>query len=379
MKVKGIICELNPFHEGHRYLVRRAMEGEDVESTCLVAAMSGPFVQRGSPAILDKWTRARIAILEGFDLVLEIPAAYVLQSAHSFAYGGIKTLSLLSAFDSLVFGVEETFFTEKFRKGLSRLEDKEIQDKIRKDLHGGLSYRRAISRILDIDLEPNTILAMEYIALAKKLSLPIQFEAIIRQGMGYHQMKMEGAYPSASAIRQALFEGRINKWNLLNGQEIHRDDFTESLNPLGSYLKLREILDPIDFSPSPLFETGMDFRLKSCLKEASGVDRALLKAANKRQSVSRYRRMLVTGLLDLKKGKIPPISFLRPLAFNEKGRRLLRSPSCPVIQKLPSAGLDGSEKDLMTVNLKAQALQEYLLGLPPKMDYHQSFFISTSH
>ena len=74
MKVKGIICELNPLHQGHRYLMDRAMEGEDPESTCLVAAMSGPFVQRGDPAILDKWTRARIAVLEGFDLVLEIPA-----------------------------------------------------------------------------------------------------------------------------------------------------------------------------------------------------------------------------------------------------------------------------------------------------------------
>ncbi len=379
MKVKGIICELNPLHQGHRYLMDQAMEGEDPESTCLVAAMSGPFVQRGNPAILDKWTRARIAVLEGFDLVLEIPAAYVLQSARTFAYGGLRTLSLLPGFESLAFGVEEDFFSPSFQKTLARLEEDEVQESIREDLRQGLSYRMAISRSLGLDLGPNTILAMEYMAGAKELSLPIHFQPIVRRGMGYHQREMEGDYPSATAIRQALVQGLLNKEDLAGGQEITQDSFTESLDTLGPYLGLREILDPLDYTSSPLFESGMDFRLKACLEEAVGVDEAIRKAANKRQSASRYRRMLVTTLLGLKKRKIPPITFLRPLAFNEKGRALLRSPSCPVIQKLPASGLEDPDKDLMAVNLKAQALQEYLLGLPPKMDYRQSFFLPSSH
>ena len=378
MKVKGIICELNPFHQGHRYLMDRTMEGEDPESTCLVAAMSGPFVQRGSPAILDKWTRARIALQEGFDLVLEIPAAYVLQSARTFAYGGLRTLALLPGFESLAFGVEEDFFSQNFQEALARLEEDAVQDIIREDLRQGLSYRVAISRSLGLDLGPNTILAMEYMAIAKELALPIRFQAIARQGMGYHQKEMVADFPSASAIRQALVQGLLNKEDLPGGQEITLDSFTESLDTLGPYLDLREILDPLDYSSSPLFESGMDFRLKACLEEAVGVDEAIRKAANKRQSASRYRRMLVTTLLGLEKGKIPPITFLRPLAFNEKGRALLRSPSCPVIQKLPASGLEDPDKDLMAVNLKAQALQEYLLGLPPKMDYRQSFFLPSS-
>lgn len=379
MKVKGIICELNPLHQGHRYLMDRAMEGEDPESTCLVAAMSGPFVQRGNPAILDKWTRARIAVLEGFDLVLEIPAAYVLQSARTFAYGGLRTLSLLPGFESLVFGVEEGFFSPSFQKTLARLEEDEVQEIIREYLRQGLSYRMAVSRSLGLDLGPNTILAMEYMAIAKELALPIRFQAIARRGMGYHQKEMVADFPSATAIRQALVQDDIDKIDLLGGQDINQDFFTESLDPLGPYLDLREILDPLDYTSSPLFESGMDFRLKACLDEGPGVDEAMMKAANKRQSASRYRRMLVTSLLGLKKGKIPPITFLRPLAFNEKGRVLLRSPSCPVIQKLPASNLNGPEKDLMTVNLRAQALQEYLLGLPPKMDYKQSFFLPSSH
>lgn len=378
MKVKGIICELNPLHQGHRYLMDRAMEGEDPESTCLVAAMSGPFVQRGNPAILDKWTRARIAVLEGFDLVLEIPAAYVLQSARTFAYGGLRTLALLPGFERLVFGVEEDFFSPSFQEALARLEEDAVQDIIREDLRQGLSYRVAISRSLGLDLGPNTILAMEYMAGAKELALPIRFQAIVRRGMGYHQREMEGDYPSATAIRQALVQGLLNKEDLAGGQEITQDSFTESLDTLGPYLDLREILDPLDYTSSPLFESGMDFRLKACLDEGPCVDEAMMKAANKRQSASRYRRMLVTTLLGLKKGKIPPITFLRPLAFNEKGRALLRSPSCPVIQKLPASNLNGPEKDLMEVNLRAQALQEYLLGLPPKMDYKQSFFLPSS-
>lgn len=378
MKVKGIICELNPLHQGHRYLMDRAMEGKDPESTCLVAAMSGPFVQRGNPAILDKWTRARIALQEGFDLVLEIPAAYVLQSARAFAYGGLRTLSLLPGFKSLVFGVEEDFFSQNFQEALARLEEDVVQDIIREYLRQGLSYRMAVSRSLGLDLGPNTILAMEYMAIAKELALPIRFQAIARRGMGYHQKEMVGDFPSASAIRQALVQGLLDKKDLPGGQEITQDSFTESLDPLGSYLDLREILDPLDYTSSPLFESGMDFRLKACLDEGPCVDEAMMKAANKRQSASRYRRMLVTTLLGLEKGKIPPITFLRPLAFNEKGRALLRSPSCPVIQKLPASGLEDPDKDLMAVNLKAQALQEYLLGLPPKMDYKQSFFLPSS-
>lgn len=287
MKVKGIICELNPFHQGHRYLMDRAMEGEDPESTFLVAAMSGPFVQRGNPAILDKWTRARIALQEGFDLVLEIPAAYVLQSARTFAYGGLRTLSLLPGFESLAFGVEEGFFSQNFQEALARLEEDEVQEIIREYLRQGLSYRVAISRSLGLDLGPNTILAMEYMAIAKELALPIRFQAIARRGMGYHQKEMVADFPSASAIRQALVQGLLNKEDLPGGQEMTLDSFTESLDPLGPYLDVREILDPLDYSSSPLFESGMDFRLKACLDEGPGVDEAMMKAANKRQSASR--------------------------------------------------------------------------------------------
>lgn len=375
MKVKAIICELNPFHQGHQYLIDQAIKGEDRNRTCLVAAMSGPFVQRGTPAILDKWTRARIAIDQGFDLVLEIPAAYVLQSARFFAYGSLKSLSLLKKLDCLVFGVEDIFFEEDFQKRLADLNQPGIQESIQDKVKAGLPYRQAVSQSLGMDLGPNTILAMEYMAMADELHLNVHFQAISRRGSNYHNESLDSPTPSASAIRRGLIQGKLIKDDLLGHELIDQADFRESLDPLKAYLDLRAILNPMDFTASPLFETGMDFRLKESLEKTESVDQAILEAANKRQSASRYRRMLVTSLLGMETGKLPDITFLRPLAFNERGRGLLKDLDCPVVQKVASADLDPESQALLEISLRAQALQEYLLGLPAKMDYRQTYFI----
>ena len=173
-KVVGIICECNPFHAGHKRLVKEALKRGDF----LVAVMSGNFVQRGEPAVTNKYDRTKKLLKNGIDLVIELPVEYVLSSAKYFASAGVKILDSLNFVDYVIFGSKIADINK-----LSKYADLNIKNEndfsIKNNLKAGDTYSKAISKIYDIKLSSNDILAVEYIAALKKLKskiVPITIE-----------------------------------------------------------------------------------------------------------------------------------------------------------------------------------------------------------
>ena len=210
----AIIAEYNPFHNGHKYLIDKAREKTGLDT--VVALMSGNFVQRGAPAMADKYSRAEAAILGGASIVLELPVIYATGSARDFAEGAINMLDKLNSIEYLAFGAEDERMDIFDRvSDILAYEPKEYTILLNNYLTKGLSYpaasEKAIVKMLgndksDIISKPNNILAISYFAAIKKYSSKIKPVIIKRSDDGYHSDSFSGAYASASAIRKAISE-----------------------------------------------------------------------------------------------------------------------------------------------------------------------------
>ena len=193
MKTAAIICEYNPFHNGHLYHLKqtRAMLGEDTNIICL---MSGNFVQRGEPAFADKWKRAETAVRNGADLVLELPFSYACNGAEQFATGAVKILNKLGIVDYLSFA-SETGNIEDLEKAVA-----EDENRLRSMLDKGLSYPKAMQESTGADesvlKSPNNTLGVEYLRALKKTKSSIKPVTMMRKGN-----------ISSSAIRLAYSRG----------------------------------------------------------------------------------------------------------------------------------------------------------------------------
>lgn len=213
MRICGVIAEYNPFHNGHRYHLNEArrLSGCDY----LIVCMGGAFSQRGEVMLLDKWTRARMALQSGADLVVELPALFAVRSADAFATGALLTLAGMGA-SSLSFGCEtdDLSFLGRLAEMLDA-EDAALRDAIRRRLIQGKSHVRArgeaISERLSISEEvlsrPNTILALEYLRANRRLAQPLDIH-IVRRTQGYHDPDLH-EWSSASAVRAAVYAGNI--------------------------------------------------------------------------------------------------------------------------------------------------------------------------
>lgn len=215
MKVNGIIAEYNPFHNGHKYQLTQSLALTGADYTVVV--MSGNFVQRGAPALVDKHTRAKMALLEGADLVLELPAIYATSSAEFFASGAVSLLTKLGVVSHLCFG-SECGDIELLKQSASILveEPADYTATFKRLLKQGMTYPNARTWALmqhypdltankEIFSSSNNILGMEYIKAILRQKSPLIPVTIKRLGSGYHDRTLSDAYCSAMAIRQALY------------------------------------------------------------------------------------------------------------------------------------------------------------------------------
>ena len=211
MKIAGIITEYNPFHNGHAYQIEKVRQ--ETGSDYVVIVMSGDFVQRGEPAVLDKYVRAHMALENGADLVLELPVAFACAGAEYFARGGVSILNSLGCIDTLCFGTEQEHLSdfEQVASLLSR-EPVDFQQLLLSYLKKGMGYpaarSAALSDYLHTDVSflrlPNNILALEYLCALKRFQSNIAPHTIQRVGSGYHSPDLTGHFSSATAIRNAL-------------------------------------------------------------------------------------------------------------------------------------------------------------------------------
>ena len=339
----GIIAEYNPFHAGHAYQIAEVKKfcGEEI-----IAVMSGSFTQRGSPAILDKWTRARLAVLGGCDLVFELPFVSAVRSAQDFARDGIRLLESLGVVDTLAFGAE---FADVERLKLAALAFKEkfFAERLHTLMAQGTSYAAAVTKILSevtgldekLLRQPNTILAIEYLrGLPEKIS-PLIIERI---GAAYDDLTLQEKFSSASAIRAALYE-KTTPWEKISAQVSK-----ETLTALrvekfpNENLLLRPILAKLLTARADELKKiygmteGLEYRVLNAAA-AKNFSELITNLIGRRYTASRIRRLLLYFLLDVRAEEIAELdaaTCARVLAFNERGRALLKKISAQVVTKL---------------------------------------------
>ncbi|WP_071705655.1 nucleotidyltransferase family protein [Murdochiella vaginalis] len=372
----GIICEANPLHAGHVRLIQQAKK----QYSTIVAAMSGAFMQRGTPGFVDKWSRAQFLLRHGVDLVIEIPQAYVLQNADLFARGGVEALSGIPAVSALAFGVEE-----QANASIRPLQSDAVQQEIRRLLQSGSAYRRAVEIASGGLSLPNQILAVQYEKAMRDLHLSWRTLRLSRPALDAEKS------PSATALRHDLQEAmekmngdtsperllsilqNDNRFSGLEEKEnLVRCRLGESLEPLLPLCRALLLLDKLPLSRSPQYEEGMDRRFLKALQNAATMEEAFSFASNKRQSKARYRRLVLTTLLGIEKFSLVHIDYVRPLAFNTSGAKLLREVRLPVYQKTPAAK-ERTFSPLFLIDQKAQRLYEWLKGLE-NLDLLQTFY-----
>lgn len=216
MNVTAIVAEYNPFHNGHLYHLNQSKEITNADYT--IAIMSGDFLQRGYPALIDKYSRAKMACLSGVDIVFELPCVYSLSSAEYFATASVLTLARLGVVNSICFGAEcDDLSLLTHIAQLLLDEPKEYITTLKMHLKSGLSYPKARSLSLtsymhaddslsDIINQPNNILAIEYIKAILKFKLPIKPYIIKRKTAMYHDISLNSSISSATAIRHNIID-----------------------------------------------------------------------------------------------------------------------------------------------------------------------------
>lgn len=215
MNFCGVICEFNPFHNGHKYIISEAKRQTNAEIICL---MSGNFVQRGAPAIASKYDRAKSAINFGANAVLELPTVFACSNAENFAFGAIKIFKALGI-NKIAFGIENTNLeTLKQIAKLKFENSNRFQNAFKNEIQNGINYNTALKRsiaktlnndsIIEILNKPNNVLAVEYLTAILKLNASIEPIAISRTDNGYESENPKANFLSASAIRNLILEGK---------------------------------------------------------------------------------------------------------------------------------------------------------------------------
>ena len=383
MKIVGLITEYNPFHAGHLYHMHQAREltGADY---CVVL-MSGSFVQRGEPAIFDKYRRTKAALLAGADLVLEMPVAFSTASAHEFAAYGVALLSAIGV-DAVVFGSEcgQIEFLKQAASALNH-ESAEFQERLRKGLKAGLTYPQARAKALEMEdtwasvlTSPNNILGIEYLRAAEDLHSPMEFYTISRKGSGYHEDTLADAnFPSASAIRGIIRNSLSKDKDLLDILASHLpavthpaytgavpvfvDDFSGLLN--ATVLQMQATFSIADLSPElaarlakpPYFPLSFEERiqaLKTRQLTYTRVSRALLHLVlgMREEDISRWKEegyALYARILGFRRQSSPLLSCLH------------KKSSIPLITKMADAAQNLSPSALALLEQEVYASHLY--------------------
>ena len=330
MKTVGIICEYNPLHLGHRKQIER-IKAEFGENCAVVCAMSGNYVQRGVPAILDKSCRARAAVLCGADLVLELPVTAALSSAEGFAAGGVKILSQMC--DTLCFGAE-TAEKDALIHTAKALLSGDFPPLLRRELDTGKSFPAARQAALaqmglsaQVLSQPNDILAVEYCKAILTQDSPMEPFPIHRAG-SYHAEDVDMENPSATAVRSRMLAAQDWKSCIPQpAQAIFADApmHTLAAGERAVLAKLRTMTDA-EFEALPYGSEGLWRKfLHACRTEAT-LEAIIAATKSKRYTRTRIDRMVMCAFLGITKETLEAeVPYTRVLAFNDKGRGVLKT------------------------------------------------------
>lgn len=383
MNVVGIVCEYNPFHNGHLYQInetkRRIGEG-----CAVICVMSGNFVQRGDIAIFEKHVRAKAAVECGADIVIELPCPWSVNSAEKFAYGAVSLLENTGVCSHLAFG-SETGDASVLERAAEKLRCGGMDEKIVYYLNKGISYAAARQKAMEetdkdcaeVLKNPNDILAVEYIKALKKLGSNMAPVAVKRSGAGHDESKIDGTFTSASHIRALIKDGEnYEKFMPQRAAAIFAEKTEQGEGPVfietcesGILYRLRTMTDE-EYDALPENAEGLSNRIKKFGRTACSLEEILTGAKTKRYAMSRIRRMIIDAYLGLTaedSSSAPP--YISVLAFNEKGKAVLsdmkKSASLPIVIK-PAAGKKLPENARRIYELSTGTDDIYALNYPDK-------------
>lgn len=386
MNILGLIVEYNPFHNGHLYHLQSSIKKTNAH--LVIAVMSGPFLQRGEPALVSKWARARMALKAGVDLVVELPHMYATQKAEIFAEGAIRTLNLLRVTD-ICFGSENGDIIPFIEANNWLLKNQQTIDaRIKKELKLGKSYPRAFSDVytsltektnmLDLS-KPNNILGLHYVQSVSRLTPSINIHTIKRTNSNYHDLVIsDQKIASATALRHKL----INEGAGLETLSNYLPDYTldelrkyyeksngtfHTWDNYFSFLKYKIISE----SASSLrniyeCEEGLEHRIKKCITQHDSFDTFIEALKTKRYTRTRLQRLLTHILLNTSKdfmkvslSKINP-SYVRVLGMSTTGQKYLaktkKSFEVPVITNASQSKDDIFQRDVLASRIHEMIL-----------------------
>ncbi len=402
MHVVGAVTEYNPFHNGH---LRHLEESRRVTGCeAVICVMSGNFTQRGEPAIVDKWSRARMALANGADLVIELPVIHAVSSAEYFAAAAIGILNASGVVDHVCFGSESGDIAQldKIAELLAD-EPAEYSKQLKAYLDTGLSYptarEKALSGIIPesahIVRSSNNILGIEYLKALKRLQSPMKPATIKRIGGEYKTLRHEGPMPGATSIRtwiktqsgklvdkksiDEVGEG-LRRMMPHNCADILIGRFKEGRGPvfLGSFTdillaQLRKT-DALLMKALPEISEGLENRIINAAGQACSFDDLLSQITTKRYAETRIMRILLYSLLGITAADFDTFNksagpqYIRVLGFNKTGQSLLaamrKKSSLPVITKFAAASEHENPLVRRTAQIEAASTDIYVLGFP---------------
>ncbi len=411
MNICGIVAEYNPFHNGHAHHI--AETKDKTKCDAIVVVMSGNFIQRGVPALFDKWTRAKMALKNGADLVIELPSYYATSSAEYFAQGSISLLDGLGVVNSLSFGSDTNDLDALKRiANVLYLEPEDYKKLLQSELKRGTSYPIARSNALknflkkefdakyiaDILLDSNNILGIEYLKALLYANSGIKPFIIERKAVKYNSTVIENNICSATAIRELLEKNELETVKDVMPKESFEIMNKEILNGRAPmFLKNfeKEILYQLrKSSTEELFNIadvteGLENLLKKASTEGMNLEEVIEIIKTKRYTRTRVQRILLHTLLNVYKSDVEDYKYnpqyIRVLGFTKTGEKVLsqiyNNTNLPIItsvNKFLKAANETSkkmlEKDIMATNI-------YTLGYQiPKyrkvnLDYTENIII----
>ncbi|MBU3091612.1 nucleotidyltransferase [Clostridium sp. CM028] len=402
MNISGIIVEYNPLHNGHVYHINKTKELTNCDA--LICVMSGNFTQRGIPSSIDKWTKTKMALNNGVDLVIELPTIYSVSSADFFSFGAVSLLNSLGVVDNICFGSEHGNINDLYNISNILLQEPiEFKSLLKTYLSKGITYPLARSNALydylmnskldisDLLLDnclnsPNNILGIEYCKSLIKLKSSITPYTLKREGASYNSDLLHNEFSSATAIRKFLKEngsliklaGHIPSSVLTELQNLYSKNyeftFEDSMFP---YIKHKSATSKNSLVNLPDVSEGLDNRIISSLQNSLSYSSALANIKSKRYTYTRISRILCQYFIgfdsfDTKKLRSMPCPYARILGFNSNGKSILKSiksnSSIPLYTKIPKKCND-------TMQLDTQSTRAYSI-INSSISHNSDYLIS---
>lgn len=377
MQFCGIICEFNPFHNGHKYLIEQAKK---ISNETIVCLMSGDFVQRGEAAIEEKYNRAKTAIQNGADIVLELPTIFACSNAENFAFGAVKILTAMKA-SHIAFGIENTSLDTlkqvaeiKFNNSIS------FQTSFKNEVENGMNFNTALKRaiakefgdekILEVLSKPNNILAIEYLTAIKKLNSKIEPIAIERVDNGYISTTEKDGFLSASGIRDLLLNNKdVSRFipNKSVGKvfnEICQNKLETLLIHTLRTIPVKELEKCYDYNE------GIEHRIKNFANQTSSISELTMFISTPRYREARVKKLLVYPLLGITKAKAELAKQIKPfakvLAISKSQKEILSNTPKSKINLLVTNkdyyNLSSNQKKIIEIDLEASNIYNLAIG-----------------